>query len=172
MSHPPALLLRSALTAIVLTASASAWADSAKLTITGKVLPGTCTLVTAPITLRNMQTGTFQEGDNAEEPGVLQFEDCIGVTRATLTFDGAAADGDDTRWKNTAGVANAAKDVSISLLKGTSGTSNIKKGDQEPLVVSGNVAQYLLRAAYHVAAGTQPKAGDVLAEITVTASYE
>ncbi|PSD19249.1 fimbrial protein [Stenotrophomonas maltophilia] len=152
---------------------ALALADSATLTISGKVLPGTCTLTAAPITLDPVKASDLTPGAEAQiKAGSLQFSGCVGVSKAVLSFSGTAADGDATRWKNTA-ASDAADGVSISLLSGTTGSTYLKDGDTGiDVPVTGATARYDLRAAYFLPTGEAPSAGEVSTEIVVTADYE
>jgi len=152
------LFNRITLCTALLAAAPLAVADTKTLTITGRVLPGTCTLTAAP--------------DSQIKAGALEFNGCVGVSKAVLSFAGTAADGDAERWKNTA-AADAASGVSISLLSGTTGTTYLKDGDTGiDVPVTGATARYDLRAAYHAPTGSSLSAGDVSTEIVVTADYE
>lgn len=148
----------------------AAFADTATLTITGRVLPGTCTLAAPAITLNPVKANEMTVGDNALKAGALNFTGCIGVTKATLTFDGTAADGDALRWKNTA-ATDAATGVSVALLAAATGTTYLKKGDSVDLVVSGATATYPLRAGYYLPSTSGINAGVVQTEVVVTADY-
>lgn len=152
--------------------SPPAAADSATLTITGRVLPGTCTLAAPPIALDPIKADELVVGDNGLKASALNFTGCVGVSKAALSFSGTAADGDAQRWKNTASTDPAAG-VSVALLAGASGNTYLKHGDTGIEVpVSGTTASYALRAAYYAAALTGLQAGEVRTEITVTADYE
>lgn len=151
--------------------SPSSQADSATLTISGRVDPGTCTLVAPALGLDPIRADQLKQGDNGLKATVLQLNNCIGVTRATLSFDGTAADGDAQRWKNTA-VQGPANGLTVSLLSGTTGTTYLKKGDRIPLTVTGTTAKLDVRGGYYLAAGAAGvAAGAVSAEITITATY-
>lgn len=161
-------------TATVLCLSAAhASADTATLTITGRVLPGTCTLAPAPtVMLDPIKADELVQGDNKLKAGSLDFTGCVGVGKAKLSFAGTAADGDSERWKNTA-PADAADGVSVALLAGTTGSTYLKNGDSGiEVVVSGATASYPLRAGYYLPAAASAGAGAVQAEIVVTADYE
>lgn len=167
------LLNRITVCTALLAAAPLALADTATLTISGKVLPGTCTLTAAPITLDPVKASDLTPGADAQiKAGALQFAGCVGVSKAVLSFAGTAADGDATRWKNTA-VSDAAEGVSISLLSGTTGSNYLKDGDTGiDVPVAGATARYDLRAAYFLPTGEAPSAGEVSTEIVVTADYE
>ncbi|HGM5920904.1 TPA: fimbrial protein [Stenotrophomonas maltophilia] len=167
------LLNRTALLTALLLAAPLASADTANLLISGRVLPGTCTLTAAPIALDDVKASDLIPGtDNQIKLGALEFNGCVGVSKAVLSFSGTPADGDAERWKNTAS-GDAAEGVSISLLAGASGTTNLKDGDTGiDVPVTGTTARYQLRAAYHLPSGAVPSAGDVSTEIVVTADYE
>lgn len=147
-------------------------ADSATLTITGRVLPGTCTLRAPPITLDSIKADELVVGGNGLKASALNFTGCVGVSKAVLSFSGTAADGDAQRWKNTASTDPAAG-VSVALLAGASGNTYLKNGDTGIEVpVTGATASYPLRAGYYAAALTGLQAGEVRSEIIVTADYE
>lgn len=151
---------------------AASTASAVTLTISGRVLPGTCTLTAPAIALDPVKADEMVQGDNKLKAGTLNFTGCVGVTKATLSFAGTAADGDAERWKNTA-AADAAVGVSVALLKGATGTDYIKNGDADiEVVVSGATASYPLRAGYYLPAVAGANAGAVQTEITVTADYE
>ncbi|MDT3555734.1 fimbrial protein [Stenotrophomonas maltophilia group sp. msm1] len=164
---------RAALCAALLAATPLALADSATLTISGKVLPGTCTLNAAPIALDPVKASDLTPGaDSQIKAGALEFTGCVGVNKALLSFSGTAADGDAERWKNTA-ASDPASGVSISLLAGASGSIYLKDGDTGiDVPVTGAAARYDLRAAYFQPSGSAPSAGEVSTEIVVTADYE
>lgn len=147
-------------------------ADTAKLNISGRVNPGTCTLVAAPIQLAPLRADELKQGDNAIKAGVLELRNCVGVSTATLSFDGMAADGDAERWKNTAATTPAAG-LSVALLSGTTGTTYLKKGDSVPVAVTGAAGKLDIRSGYHLAGAAASLApGVVSTEITITADYK
>jgi len=160
------------LVATLSTVAPAALADSATLTVTGRVLPGTCILNAPAITLAPVKANKLVQGDNEVKPAKLDFSGCVGVTKAKLSFAGTAADGDAERWKNTA-ATDAAKGVSIALLAGATGTTYLKSGDTGVNVaVAGATASYPLRAGYYLPAVGAISSGAVKADITVTADYE
>lgn len=159
-----------ALTALLAVAP-PAMADTAKLTISGRVSAGTCVLTAAPIALDAVKANVLKVGDHGLKNGTLALNSCVGVTKAKLTFEGIAADADVDRWKNTAGT-DAAKGVSIVLLSGATGSDNLKKGDSVGVAVTGATASYALRAGYHVKNLAELGTGVVESAITVTAAYE
>ncbi|HEL4831122.1 TPA: type 1 fimbrial protein [Stenotrophomonas maltophilia] len=164
--------LRLCTACMLLAAAPVALADSATLTISGRVLPGTCTLAAPAITLDPVKADEMTVGDNKLKAGVLNFTGCVGVVRARLSFDGTAADGDPLRWKNTA-ANDAAVGVTVALLAGNAGSTYLKKGDTNiPVVVSGTTAAYPLRAGYYLPSTSGINAGLVSTEIVVTADYE
>lgn len=183
MTFPPAMFLyyrshsmlissRRMLFVLLLAAAPSAWADSATLTVSGRVLPGTCTLADAAINLDPVRANDLTVGDNQVKAGVLNFSGCVGVAKATLSFDGTAADGDPARWKNTAS-SDAAEGVSVALLAGSSGSTYLKRGDTGiEVLVTGATASYPLRAGYYLPALGGLTSGAVTTEIMVTADYE
>ncbi|KAA9003902.1 type 1 fimbrial protein [Stenotrophomonas cyclobalanopsidis] len=150
----------------------AALADTATLTISGRVLPGTCTLAAPAIPLDTIRVDQAKVGDNAVKTGALNFTGCVGVARAKLSFDGTAASGDPQRWQNTA-TTDPATGIAVALLAGASGSTYLKKGDTGIVVtVSGASASYPLRAAYYVANVATLVPGTVRSDITVTAAYE
>ena len=161
-----------AFTALAALASLAS-ADTATLTISGRVLPGTCTLSAAPIALDPVKASDLTPGaDSAIKAGALEFSGCVGVSKAVLSFAGTAADGDAERWKNTA-ASDPASGVSIALLAGTTGNTYLKNGDTGIEVpVTGASARYDLRAAYYAPVGQARVAGEVSTEIVVTADYQ
>ncbi|CAH0192009.1 fimbrial protein [Stenotrophomonas lactitubi] len=167
------LFNRIALSTALLAVAPVALADSATLTITGRVLPGTCTLTAAPIDLDEIKASDLTPGaDSQIKAGALEFNGCVGVNKAVLSFAGTPADGDAERWKNTA-TTDPASGVSISLLSGTTGNTYLKDGDTGiDVPVAGATARYDLRAAYHAPTGASLSAGEVSTEIVVTADYE
>ncbi len=149
-----------------------ALADTATLTISGRVLPGTCTLAAPPIALDPIKADELVVGDNGLKAGVLNFTGCVGVSKAMLSFSGTAATGDAERWQNTAST-DPAVGVSVALLAGATGTTYLKNGDTGIEVpVTGATASFPLRAGYYATALTGLQAGEVRSEITVTADYE
>ncbi len=163
--------LRLFITAILLAIAPLALADSTTLTISGRVLPGTCTLAAPPIALDPVKADEMTVGDNKLKAGALNFTGCVGVMRARLSFDGTAADGDPERWKNTA-TTDAATGVGIALLAGNTGTTYLKNGDSDTVTVTGTTASYPLRAGYYLPSTSGINAGVVSTEIVVTAAYE
>lgn len=164
--------LLSAATAALCLCAPTAFADQATLTITGRVLPGTCTLAAPTIALDPVKADELVQGDNKLKAGTLSFSGCVGVTKATLSFAGTAADGDPERWKNTA-ATDAADGVSIALLEGASGATYLKNGDTGiEVLVTGATASYALRAGYYLPSLGPVTAGAVQTEVVVTADYE
>lgn len=162
---------RLALCTLLCIAAPAAFADTATLTISGRVLPGTCTLAAPAITLDPIKADEMTLGDNKLKAGALNFSGCIGVVKATMSFDGTAAAGDPERWENTA-ATDAASGVSIALLAGASGATYLKKGDSVDLAVSGASATYPLRAGYFLPSTSGVSAGAVQTEVVITADYE
>lgn len=165
-------ILQWATAAALCLSAAHASADTATLTISGRVLPGTCTLAAPAVVLDPIKADELVQGDNKLTAGSLDFTGCVGVGKAKLSFAGTAADGDPERWKNTA-PADAADGVSVALLAGASGSTYLKNGDSGiEVVVSGATASYPLRAGYYLPAAAGAGAGAVQTEIVVTADYE
>lgn len=169
MSRSPLQLVAVSLLCLL----ASAAHAQATLTISGRVLPGTCTLAAAAITLDPVKADEMTPGTaNAVKAGTLDFSTCVGVNRARLSFTGTAADGDPERWKNTAATAPATG-VTVALLAGTTGTTYLKNGDVDiPVAVSGATASYPLRAGYYIANTSGINAGNISTQIVVTAAYD
>ncbi|HBS56044.1 MAG TPA: fimbrial protein [Stenotrophomonas sp.] len=156
---------------LMLGAAAQAHADSATITVTGKVLPGTCTLADVPIALDDVDAVDLSAGgQHGLKAAALNFTGCVGVNAVDLTFDGAADAAQDGHWQNQA--TGGATGVAVALLDGTTGNVFLKKGDKKTVQLNGGATGKLdLRAGYSRKAGTLLKAGDVSTEITVTADY-
>ncbi|MBJ7517769.1 MAG: type 1 fimbrial protein [Stenotrophomonas sp.] len=147
-------------------------ADTAALTISGRVQPGTCTVSAAPITLDPIRADQLVHGDNSLKESALQLAGCVGVSTAELSFEGTADPANAEVWKNTA-ATGAANGLAIALLSGSSGSTYVKKGDTLSVSISGNAGSLAVRAGYHLSA-TGPaavSAGDVQTEIVITAVY-
>ncbi len=159
--------------ALALLALPIAATQAATLTITGRVLPGTCTLATPTIPLDPVKANEMTAATPTNlKAGAVNFTGCVGVVRARLSFDGTAADDDPQRWKNMA-TTSPASGVSIALLSGATGTNYLKKGDANiPVTVSGATASYPIRAGYYVPSTSGINAGNIAAEITITAAYD
>jgi len=169
MSRSPLQLVAVSLLCLL----ASAAHAQATLTISGRVLPGTCTLAAPAITLDPVKADEMTPGAaNRVKAGALNFTGCVGVSRARLSFDGTAADGDPERWKNTA-ATTPATGVTVALLAGATGNTYLKKGDADiPVAVSGATASYPLRAGYFIPNTSGINAGNISTEIVVTAAYD
>ncbi len=169
MSRSPLQLVAVSLLCLL----ASAAHAQATLTISGRVLPGTCTLAAPAITLDPVKADEMTPGAaNRVKAGALNFTGCVGVSRARLSFDGTAADGDPERWKNTA-ATTPATGVTVALLAGATGNTYLKKGDADiPVAVSGATASYPLRAGYFIPNTSGINAGSISTEIVVTAAYD
>lgn len=153
-------------------AAPQAAADSATLTISGRVLPGTCTLAAPTIALDPIKADEVVVGDNGVKASALTFTGCVGVSKASLSFSGTPATGDAERWQNTA-ATDPSLGVSVALLAGATGTTYLKNGDTGvEVLVTGATASYQLRAGYYVASVASLQPGEVRADITVTADYE
>lgn len=157
--------------ALLLGATFHAYADTATITVTGKVLPGTCTMADVPVALDDIDAADLKAGhDNGIKPAVLNFTGCVGVTGLTLTFDGADDAAQDGHWQNQA--TGGATGVAVVLLDGTSGNTFLKKGNTKTISINGAAAGKLdMRTGYYRKTGTLLKAGNVSAQITVTAVY-
>lgn len=148
-----------------------AQADTATITVTGKVLPGTCTMANVPVTLADIDAADLKAGhDNGLKPAVLNFTGCVGVSSVDLTFDGSADAAMDGHWQNQA--VGGASGVAVALLDGATGSAFLQKGAKKSIAVNGAATGKLdVRAGYYRKAGTLLKAGDVSTQITVTADY-
>jgi len=157
---------------LMLGATTQAHADSAKITVTGKVLPGTCTMGTAPVTLADIDATDLKAGhENGLKAAELNFTGCVGVGSVDLTFDGAADAAQDGHWLNQA--TSGATGVAVVLLNGTTGADFLQKGAKKTVPINGAATGKLdMRAGYFRKAGTLLKAGDVSTQITVTADYK
>ncbi len=162
-----------ALLAVLLCGAAPlAHADSATITVTGKVLPGTCTAGNLTIDLDAIDAVDIKDGhENSPKPGEVTFTGCVGVASIDLTFDGVGDPTQDNHWKNQAATGGA-NGVAIALLEGTAGNTYLQKGARRTIAVNGAATgKQDLRAAYFHKAGTAMTAGTVMAQITVTADY-
>lgn len=157
---------------LMLGVAAQVHADSATITITGKVLPGTCTMDNVAVTLADIDASDLQTGhDNGLKPAVLNFTGCVGVNSVDLTFDGAADAAQDGHWLNQA--TSGAAGVAVALLDGTTGNVFLQKGASKTVSINGMATGKLdMRTGYYRKAGTLLKAGDVNTQITVTANYK
>jgi type 1 fimbria pilin len=157
---------------LLLGAFGHARADSATITVTGKVLPGTCTMADVSIALEDIDATSIKTGyDNGLKPATLSFTGCVGVASIDLSFSGAEDAAQDGHWKNTA-VSDAATGVAVALLEST-GDAFLKNNAKKSLTVSGAATARLdLRSGYYRKSGTTLKAGSVGTQITVTADYK
>lgn len=146
-------------------------ADTTTLTITGKVLAGTCHLDIPPVTLADLPAAEVKAGDLGMQDGKLDFKTCVAVKKVNLEFTGTAEDGDADHWKNTAAVG-AARGIAVVLKDGVANDTLLKSGDKRSYNVSGNNASYPFKVGYHHADGAGFTAGAVAASITVNAAYE
>ena len=150
----------------------AAHAQSTTLSISGNVLPGTCTLTAPAIALDAVKADEMTAATPAKvKAGALNFTGCVGVKRARLSFDGIAASGDPERWENTA-KTTPATGVSIALLSGSTGSNYLKKGSTATVTVGGATATYPLRAGYYIPTTGGINAGNVTTEIVITAAYD
>lgn len=156
---------------LMLGATTHAHADSAKITVTGKVLPGTCTMNPAPVTLDDIDATDLKAGhENGLKTAELNFTGCVGVASVDLTFDGAADATQDGHWLNQA--TGGATGVAVALLEGAT-DDFLKKGDKKTITINGAATGKLeMRAGYYRKSGTLLKAGEVSTSITVTAVYK
>ena len=149
----------------------AARADTATLTISGRVLPGTCVLAAPAVKLPDVKANDLVDTTNQLQNVTLTLRSCVGVRRATLAFDGTAESFNADLWKNTA-TTSAATGVSFVILQGTTGTTPIKKGTTLDVTVSGASVDQVIRAGYYRTAGQGINAGVMSADITITASYQ
>lgn len=157
---------------LMLGVAAQAHADSATITVTGRVLPGTCTMANVPVTLADIDANDLTAGhDNGLTPAVLNFTGCVGVSSVDLTFDGAADAAQDGHWLNQA--SGGATGVAVALLDGNTGSAFLRKGSKKIVTINGAATGKLeMRTGYYRKADTLLTAGDVSAQITVTADYK
>lgn len=156
---------------LLLALAPCAYADTATLSITGRVLPGTCVLTVPSIALPPVKANDLVERNNLLQPATLELTSCVGVTQASLTFDGVAEAFDAELWKNTA-TTGAAINVSFAVLQGSTGTTYIKKGTTLTVPVAGGTASQQIRVGYYRTGSRGITAGVMAADITVTASYQ
>lgn len=155
---------------VLLAACSLAHADTATITVTGKVLPGTCTMADVPVALADIDATALKDGhENNLAAATLNFTNCLGVTNIDLSFDGSADAAQDGHWQNQA--TGGASGIAVALLDGTTGSTFLKKGGKKTVAVSGTTAKLDMRAGYYRKSGTTLKAGDVSTQITVTADY-
>jgi len=160
-------------TLLMLGAATHAHADSATITVTGKVLPGTCTMADVPVALDEIDAIDLNKGgEQGLKPAALNFTGCVGVGSIDLVFDGSDDAAQDGHWLNEA-TGNAAEGVAVALLEGASGSTYLKKGAKKTVTVNGAATATLeMRAGYFRNTGTLLKSGDVSTRITVTADYK
>ncbi|MFE6031740.1 fimbrial protein, partial [Streptomyces niveus] len=106
--------------ALLIAAAPLAHADSATITVTGNVLPGTCTIApTLDVTLDDIDATDLKAGhDNGLKPAVLNFTSCVGVAGIDLTFDGTDDAAQDGHWKNLASTGGGPRG-GVGLVEGT-----------------------------------------------------
>ena len=161
------------LAALLFGAAPLAHADSATITVTGKVLPGTCTMANVPVALDDIDAADLKAGhDNGLKTATLNFTGCVGVGSIDLTFNGTGDAAQDGHWKNDAPTGGATG-VAVALLDGPTGPSFIKDGGTKQVAVNGAATAKLdMGVGYFRKAGTPLVAGAVRAQITVTADYK
>ncbi|MDI9273899.1 fimbrial protein [Stenotrophomonas sp. PFBMAA-4] len=162
------------LVALLFGAATRAHADSATLTFTGNVLPGTCTVTpNVAVTLDDIQLPELRPGNvnlDHQKPAVLHFTNCVGVSTVEVTFDGTADPTQGGQWKNLA--VGGATNVAVILLEGASGNTTLSKGMKRMVAIGGAAIGRLdMRTSYYNHPGTVPTPGDVTAQITVIADY-
>ncbi|TDV29404.1 fimbrial protein [Stenotrophomonas sp. CC22-02] len=159
--------------ALLFGAAPLAHADTANITVTGKVLPGTCTMDDVTLTLDDIDATDLKAGhDNGLKPATLNFTGCVGVGSIDLKFDGTSDAAQDGHWKNLE-TTGGATGVAVALLKGPTGPNYFKNGDTENVAVNGAATAKLdMGVGYFRKTGTPLVAGAVRAEITVTADYK
>ncbi|MGS7841454.1 fimbrial protein [Stenotrophomonas forensis] len=161
------------LAALLISAAPLAHADSATITVTGKVLPGSCTMDDVTVTLDEIDAGDLKAGhENGLKPLSLNFTACVGVGSIDLSFDGTADAAQDGHWKNLATTGGAAG-VAVALLEGPTGPNFFKNGDRKTVAVNGAATAKLdMGVGYYRNNATPLVAGAVSAQITVTADYK
>lgn len=159
--------------ALLLGAAPLAHAQTANITVTGKVLPGTCTMATSlPVALTDIDATALKDGhDNNLKAATLDFTGCVGVGSIDLSFSGTADTAQDGHWMNLASTG-AASGVAVALLDGST-TNYLKNGSTKTITVNGAATAKLdMRSGYYRKAGTPLVAGAVNTRITVTAAYK
>ncbi len=161
------------LAALLLAAAPLVHAQTANITVTGKVLPGTCTMANVPVALDDIDATDLKAGhDNGLKPAVLNFTGCVGVRSIDLSFDGTDDAAQDGHWKNGAATGGATG-VAVALLDGTTGSVFLKKDAKKTITVNGAATAKLdMRSGYYRKAGTPLVAGAVSTQISVTADYK
>lgn len=161
------------LTVALLAAAPPARADTATITVTGRVLPSTCTMGNLTVALDDIEAGDVTPGQaSGLKPGVLNFTGCAGVASVDLSFDGTADAAQDNHWQNSA-ASGPASGVAVALLEGASGTTYLQKGATTTVPVAGaSTAKLDVRAGYYRKSGTAMTAGAVSTQVTVTAVYK
>ncbi len=162
------------LVALLFGAATRAHADSATLTFTGNVLPGTCTVTpNVAVTLDNIQLHELRPGNvnlGYQKPAVLHFTNCVGVSTVEVSFDGTADPTQGNQWRNLA--VDGAANVAVILLEGASGNTTLQKGMKRTVAIGGAATGRLdMRTSYYNHPGTVPTQGDVSTQITVIADY-
>jgi type 1 fimbria pilin len=157
----------------LLTTALAARADTATITVSGRVLPGTCTLADLTVPLDDIEAGDVTAGQaSGLKPGALNLTGCAGVASGDLSFEATAEAAQDNHWRNSA-ASSPASGVAVALLEGTSGTTYLQKGDTTTVTVGGASAAKLdVRAGYYRKSGTAMTAGAVSTQVTVTAEYK
>ena len=150
-----------------------AHADSATITVTGTVLPGTCKAGNLTIDLDAIDAVDIKDDlESNPKPGELAFTACVGVASIDLTFNGTGDPSQGNHWKNQA-TSGGANGVAIALLEGLAGSNYLQDGTRRTIAINGAASgKYDLRAAYFHKAGTAMTAGTVTTKITVTADYK
>ncbi|HGM6070035.1 TPA: fimbrial protein [Stenotrophomonas maltophilia] len=158
---------------LLLGAPALAHADSATITVTGTVLPGTCTMADVAVALDPIDALDLNKQPvSGTKPATLNFSACFGVSSIDLSFDGADDSSQDGQWKNGAG-SGAASGIAVALLDGPTGPDFLKRGATKVVMVNGAATAKLeMGTAYYHRPGTPFTAGAVSTQITVTAVYK
>lgn len=165
------LPLRLAISAGLIACAGPALADTATLTINGKVLPGTCVLDISAVKLPDLNAADVKEGDLKMTDAAVNFKNCVAIKKINLEFTGAAADADAEHWKNTAPGDGAAQGLAVVLKDGAKFDVNLKNGDKRSLAASATNS-YPFKVGYHHAKNAEFSSGNVVASITVKATYE
>lgn len=160
------------LAVLLLGAAGHAHADTATITVKGKVLPGTCTMNNVDVDLDPIDAVEVKPGhDNKLKTASLTFTKCVGVGSIDLSFDGTDEATMEGHWRNMA-TPNGARGVAVALLDGATGPGYLKKGSTKTVAVNGAGTAKLDMGVGYFHGGAALVAGNVSAQITVTAVYK
>lgn len=165
-------ILASAMALALLATAPTAMAESATITVTGRILPGTCTLGDIALPLNEIRASDIELKENEKKTLTLKFRDCIGVGSVDMTFNGTPHESDADLYRNDA--VNGTQGIGIALTeKGVSGSARwLKNGATRNVPIRSGAADFDMEAAYYRGASFDPIfASDVSAAITVNLVY-